>query len=310
MPSVKTKLLPAKRSAIEVSLKALSSHYHWKTLPEQYCQYRLDGKTANGWIRVKQYTNGTFYVDAESATDLSTLLHAIGMADLVANLPGGSTSTVPSVGSTQAYPYAGSDESGKGDYFGPLVVAAVCLPDEATAHAVKRLGIADSKTLTDSLIAKLLPELVDIIGKQNLYISCLMPESYNQHYVATGSNLNTLMSKTHAYVHGQLLQQATIKPGAIVIDNFGGEKKIRLYVEPLGLPVTLATQAESRYVAVAAASCLARHTFVERMRRLSEQWAITLPLGAGANVKATKARFIDQHGADKLPEVAKMHFKV
>jgi ribonuclease HIII len=137
-----------------------------------------------------------------------------------------------------------------------------------------------------------------------------MPESYNQHYVTTGSNLNTLMSKTHAYVHGQLIQQATVKPRQMVIDNFGGEKKIRDHCQSLNLPLTLATQAESRFVAVAAASCLARHTFVDRMRKLSEQWGMTLPLGAGPGVKRAKAIFLQRHGADQLHLVAKTHFKM
>ena len=305
MPNYKTKLPPTKRQAIEQILKGLNAQYRWQTLSEQYCQYRLDGKTPQGWVRVKQYGNGTLYIDAESAHDLQTLLQALGLQAADTSIALAAPTHV-----SLTYPYAGSDESGKGDYFGPLVVAAVNLPTEALANDLKKLGIADSKTLTDERIARLLPELVAMLGKANVYLASLMPASYNQHYVETGSNLNTLMAKTHAYVHGQLLQQAETKPTAIVIDNFGGEKKIQQHCQSLGLPLTLATQAESRYVAVAAASCLARHTFVDRMRQLSEQWQMRLPLGAGPAVKAAKAQFIRQHGPEALPQVAKTHFKV
>jgi ribonuclease HIII len=303
MPNFKTKLAPAARSAAEQTLKDLAVSYRWQPLSEQYCQYRLDGKTALGWVRVKQYSNGTFYLDAESATDLHQLLQALGFQS---DMPAMAAPTHVFL----TYPYSGSDESGKGDYFGPLVVAAVNLLSEDIANHLKQLGIADSKTLTDDRIARLLPDMVALLGKPNVYLACLMPASYNQHYVDTGSNLNTLMAKTHAYAHGQLLQYAPVKPVAMVIDNFGGEKKIQQHCQPLGLPLTLATQAESRYVAVAAASCLARHTFVDRIGQLSEQWDIRLPLGAGPAVKAAKAQFLRKHGIEALPQVAKTHFKV
>jgi ribonuclease HIII len=309
MPSHKIKLKPAQQQANRQLLDAEASRYRWVSKTEQYCAYRLDGKGLQGWVRVKQYTNGTFYLDAEQAGDLQALCQLLGLTGSNDALPVPVGSVGAAAETALTYPYAGSDESGKGDYFGPLVVAAV-LVTATVAPRLKALGIADSKTLTDTGIGRLLPDLVAIVGKANIQITSLMPATYNAQYVQAGSNLNTLLSKTHAHTFRQLLTHADPLPCQLVIDNFGGERKIHAHVDPLGLPVSLATQAESKYVAVAAASCLARHAFVTRMHDLGQQWDMVLPLGAGPGVKQAKAAFIRQHGIDALGHVAKLHFRV
>jgi ribonuclease HIII len=152
MPNFKTKLTPSQRKPIEIKLNALQATYLWKLMPEQYCVFRMDGKVAGGWIRVKQYTNGTLFIDAESPQGLSQLLQHIGLEPQVDKDESisDSTSLMPGL----LYPYTGSDESGKGDYFGPLVVAGVNLVDVDTGNQLKKLGIADSKTLKDQRITR------------------------------------------------------------------------------------------------------------------------------------------------------------
>jgi ribonuclease HIII len=143
-----------------------------------------------------------------------------------------------------------------------------------------------------------------------------MPDSYNAHYVRQGSNLNTLLTKTHLHSLTQLKRQwqcdaAQSAPlHCVVIDQFGSDAKIRQHCQGLDLPIILSPRAESQYMAVAAASCMARQTFVTRMQQLGEQWGMVLPLGAGPQVKRAKQVFVGQHGQDALPHVAKMHFKV
>jgi ribonuclease HIII len=316
MPSYKTKVQPTRQKALRQQLDAAGQTYRWQLKPEQYCTYRLDGHATHGWIRIKQYGNGTFYIDAENATDLQVLLNTLGLSSDTPTPghsdtnPSGTAYLGQSTATTQvAFPYAGSDESGKGDYFGPLVVAAVMVTEQS-ANELKTLGIADSKTLTDAKITSIIEPMLAVIGQGNSYISCLMPESYNPHYQQADANLNTLLSKTHAHTLKQLAERSQPKPTCWVVDNFGGERKIRHHIEPLGLPLHLYTQAESRYIAVAAASCLARYTFISRMHQLSEQWGLKLPLGAGPGVKRVKQVFIHQHGQSALHKVAKVHFKV
>jgi ribonuclease HIII len=318
MPNFKTKLSTPRQSAVRQQLQQWQTQYQWQTLSEQYCLYRLDGTTATGgWVRVKQYANGTLFIDAASPTGLAQLLGQLGFeappnaANDAANVSTpGVAGPVGAGSSVVAPPYAGSDESGKGDYFGPLVVAAVCLATPAIQAAVVGLGVADSKTLTDTRIGRLMPDLLAALGPQHVHVTCLMPAQYNQSYVQHGSNLNTLLSKTHAYTLGKLCSKATVPPTLAIIDQFGTAAKIQQHCRQLPMPVQTHTKAESQFVAVAAASCLARHTFVTRMAQLSDQWGIALPLGASNPVKQAIRAFVRQHGQAALAQVAKTHFKM
>jgi ribonuclease HIII len=197
-------------------------------------------------------------------------------------------------------PVTGSDETGKGDYFGPLVVAAVRVTDTLQLQRLTEWGIVDSKALTDPRALKLGHLLR---GEVEHVIERLDPVEYNAEWEAAGS-LNPLLARLHAKVLGQLAQ-----PGeAVVVDQFERQGLVARAVAPLGVRLTESPRAE-RHPAVAAASVLARQEFLLGLQELSERFEVTLHKGAGEPVDVVAARIVQEHGVAGLERVAKMHFK-
>ena len=198
--------------------------------------------------------------------------------------------------------WIGSDETGKGDYFGPLVVAAVRL-DPEHARQLGEWGVADSKTLTDARamqLAALLRERVPYA------IRALDPPDYNRAY-ARVRGLNQLLAEQHASVIRELAQ-----PGvSVLVDQFAHESVMRkaLGKDTLaGIDLHQAHRAE-RHPAVAAASVLARQEFLVRLHELSAAHDVTLAKGAGAPVDRAGVEFARRYGLEALEQVAKVHFK-
>ena len=204
-------------------------------------------------------------------------------------------------------PHGGIDESGKGDFFGPLAVAGVCV-DAESAGKLAAAGCRDSKLIkSDREIARIAAAIRETVpGGFNVLV--LMPETYNRLYGQIG-NLNRLLAWGHARVIENLL---TANPGCprMISDKFGSEHLIRSALMTRGRAVKLEqmVRAESD-VAVAAASILARDAFVHGMAKLSEEIGHTLPRGASGAVLAAAREFLAASGAEKLARVVKTHFK-
>jgi ribonuclease HIII len=199
-------------------------------------------------------------------------------------------------------PRIGADESGKGDYFGPLVVGAFHL-DEDTAASLEKAGIADSKSLTDSAILKL-AGVLDKTGRGA--VLRLMPAEYNPAWRKVG-NLNVLL----AQLHGRCVSALASKlgpAGAILVDEFARNNKPLVGAMPKGARVETRTKGE-RDLAVAAASILARAAFLEGLRELEHDYGMKFPPGAGAPVLKAGRQFVKTFSADELGKVAKLHFK-
>ena len=204
-------------------------------------------------------------------------------------------------------PHGGIDESGKGDFFGPLVIAGVCV-DEKTGPALRELGVCDSKLIHSSAkIAKLADGIRSIAA--GAYSSVmLMPETYNRLYSQIG-NLNRLLAWGHARIIENLLEQTPACP-RMLSDKFGSEHLIRNALMSRGKQIILdqETKAE-RDVAVAAASILARDGFLRGMKKLDELCQCELPRGAGPQVKVIGSELVRKHGREILSKCAKLHFK-
>jgi ribonuclease HIII len=323
----------AKQTQMHQQLLGLSTQYAWQTLSEQYCVYRLDGQAPHqqGWIRVKQYTKGTFWVQAQTAEGLDLLLKNLGLAVRENQEPSTvspSFSTLSSVNTSPNFPYMGCDESGKGDYFGPLVTAGVLIETSQQAIALKALGVADSKTLTDTKIEALAHEILAIVGAQAVGFVVLMPEAYNSTYTQyqqQKKNLNHLLAKMHARcVAGVLAKRTHITtttttttmspvPLTVIVDQFGNERYLKDSFSEQHMTtsqVTLVQQTKAeRHLAVAAASIVARYKFVALMRELSTQWGVKIPFGANPLVLKVAKGLVATHGRDMLGKVAKLHFK-
>jgi ribonuclease HIII len=206
-------------------------------------------------------------------------------------------------GPSDFIPHIGVDESGKGDFFGPLVIAGV-FADEAGVNALLSLGVKDSKTLKDKAIHTMAQKIKQVCPFQ---IVILSPLKYNEIYESF-KNLNSLL----AWGHATILEALTLKTGCkeALIDQFADERVViqALKRKKLELNLTQRTKGESDPV-VAAASILARDAFVQEMERLSGIAGVLLPKGASAQVKTAARTLIREKGRDVLGNFAKLHFK-
>jgi len=205
------------------------------------------------------------------------------------------------------HPHAGLDESGKGDYFGPLVIACAYVDAEA-AEVLRRAGVKDSKAIKSDKKIKELADLITRTLRGRFAVVAIGPEAYNRLYDKIG-NLNRLLAWGHARALENLLEKAP-ECKAVLADKFGDERLIQRALLERGRQVELTqrTKAESD-VAVAAASILARNGFVAAVARLSEEVGITLPRGAGPTIVPCARRIVSERGADQLGKYVKMHFQ-
>ncbi|MGN0018315.1 MAG: ribonuclease HIII [Candidatus Gastranaerophilaceae bacterium] len=199
--------------------------------------------------------------------------------------------------------HIGTDESGKGDFFGPLVIAGV-LVDEKSAELFKSLGIKDSKTITDKRIL----EMSEHIKKHSAFsVIAIGNARYNELY-KNFANLNKLLAWGHAKVIENILEKNDCEYA--LSDKFGDESLILNALQTKGRGITLKqmVRAESD-IAVAAASVLARATFVQKMAKMEQDFGCKFPKGCSSLVKTAAAEFISMHGSNRLNEVCKTHFK-
>ncbi len=234
-------------------------------------------------------------------------------ADAIAALVAGTKSAVKSSKSasttiepvlSDAACWVGSDESGKGDYFGPLVIAAVAITQENWRVLVE-LGVQDSKNLTDARAASIAHQVRDAFPNEVLTI---MPPKYNELWTKF-RNLNRLLAWAHARVIENVIEKAPQATAAIA-DQFGDESLIRNALFERGREVRLVQMPRAeRDPAVAAASILARAEFLRRLDQLGREAGVRLPKGASLQVDATARALVAQRGRDLLTSIAKTHFK-
>jgi ribonuclease HIII len=192
----------------------------------------------------------------------------------------------------------GSDEVGKGDYFGPLVVAAVRL-EAGQSDEIRRSGVRDSKTLTDEQCLRLGGALR---ARYAHAIARLDPPEYNRRYQP--GRLNELLADLHTQALTELA-----RPGIrVVVDRFANEKLLERRLKSIGIRLEQRVRAESE-PAVAAASVLAREEFLTALKELSAEAAVDLHKGAGDPVDRSAKRYVALHGFEELSKVAKVHFK-
>ncbi|MDH3892012.1 MAG: ribonuclease HIII [candidate division Zixibacteria bacterium] len=197
----------------------------------------------------------------------------------------------------------GVDESGKGDFFGPLVVAAF-LADDCKADELSALGVRDGKLIADKKTLEIDLKLRADFSHEILIVE---PSDYNQRY-ALIKNLNKLLAEGHAEVIDRLLSEK--QADLVISDKFGKPELVEGALAARGQNVPLEQMVRGeRIIQVAAASILARAAFIREMQRLSEQYGITIPKGAAAQVDAAGRKIVRMHGIQTLPNLAKTHFK-
>ena len=201
----------------------------------------------------------------------------------------------------------GTDEVGNGSYFGGLtVVASFVTPDQH--DWLKKLGVGDSKTLDDRKIQQLAPLLEENIQHQALLLS---PKKYNE-VIASGYNAVSVKVALHNQAIYLLLNKG-IQAERIVIDAFTTAKNYQKYVKAEKNQVTQAIEleekAESKYLAVAVSSIIARNLFLQNLEDLGKELGFNLPSGAGEKSDQVAAKLLQTYGMKALDYCAKLHFK-
>ncbi|GAA0326510.1 ribonuclease HIII [Oceanobacillus oncorhynchi subsp. oncorhynchi] len=205
--------------------------------------------------------------------------------------------------------HIGSDESGTGDYFGPITVAAV-FADEVQQVQLKQMGVEDSKHLKDDAIHRIAQEIIQL--PISYTILKLGNEKYN-HLQLKGWSQGKMKAMLHHHAIDKLIEKLDgTNYDGIVIDQFCEPAVYKRYLNSEALKLhektTFITKAESHSINVAAASILARARFVTAMDKLSQEAGITLPKGASGKVDKAAANYIKSHGEQQLGHVAKLHF--
>ena len=209
-------------------------------------------------------------------------------------------------------PRLGVDESGKGDFFGPLCIAGAYV-NESVIKAWTDVGIRDSKNISSD---KRIKDLAEIIRKTPGCVSSVVPignEAYNRLYLKMKS-VNAMLAWGHARVIENLMgQRHRMNPPPVraISDQFASNKEVVAgALMSLGREIELVQKHRAEEdLAVAAASILARDEFVGRLGRMEKQYEMKFPKGASAAVDAAAKEFVGKYGADGLAKIAKMHFR-
>lgn len=201
----------------------------------------------------------------------------------------------------------GSDEVGTGDYFGPIVVTAAYVKKE-DVEKLEKLGVGDSKKITDDKIKKITPELIKIVKYRSMILT---NKKYNEKYTKD-INMNKIKAILHNKVLYQLMTEEKPNVDYIVVDEFARENRYYEYLN--GIPniqrnITFMTKAEDKNLAVAAASIISRYIFLKEFDKLSDSIHIPLPKGAGRDVDEIGEEIVEKYGEEKLQDIAKVNFK-
>lgn len=200
-------------------------------------------------------------------------------------------------------PHIGLDEAGKGDFFGPLCIGSVFAGGEEI-QKLHQMGVKDSKRFSDESILKLARK---IRAAYPYIVIRLFPQKYNELY-GRFKNLNRLLGWAHAAALGDLSSKTGCKKA--ILDQFAEKHVVESALKQKRIEVDLEQRVRGEEdLVVAAASILARAGFLEGLEKLSEEYGMILPKGAGPAVIDAGVKLVEKFGVEILDKVAKTHFK-
>ena len=273
----------------EKEIQAFLEHYQSSLAPSKnpYIRYFLKLPQAT----VSIYTSGKVLLQGEGAEKYASFFGYQVVEEI----------------SGQNLPLIGTDEVGNGSYFGGLAVVASFVTTDQHDF-LRKLGVGDSKTLTDQKIRQIAPILKEKIQHQALLLS---PSKYNE---VIGDRYNAVSVKVA--LHNQaiyLLLQKGVQPEKIVIDAFTSAKNYDKYLAQeanrFSNPISLEEKAEGKYLAVAVSSIIARDLFLENLENLGRELGYQLPSGAGTASDKVASQILQAYGMQGLNFCAKLHFK-
>ena len=305
-------MAPADRERIHEALHALGG---LDEPPGLYEAWRAKLSIGGSDARAILYTSGKLVVSgyAPAFDQAITVIEPAGRKVPPKRAPVETETPSAAPAPSETEPHIGTDEAGKGDFFGPMVTAGVYV-DARTAQILRTLGVRDSKLVSDRELRGLATNIREVVTEGQRAVLVLAPKRYNELYKqmrGEGKNLNTLLAWTHTRVIEDLIKSG-LRPNFILSDQFGDKRYIesRLLMDTRlsGVPVLQMHRAEAD-VGVAAASILARDSFLRWLDQASRTLGVTLPKGASPRVIETGRMLVSRAGADSLKDYAKVSFK-
>ena len=285
MSTITIKLSNKELEEVESFIQILT---HEKKTTPNYAMYSYQ----IGNCRVTAYPGGKLLFQGNDCKSVSDLLL-------------GKNKKLEVITMNEQYPQAGSDEVGTGDYFGPVVVCA-CIVNPNDVDFLNQLGVNDSKMMTDELILKIGPQLI-----QRLLYSLLVLDNAKYNEIHPHNNMVAIKAKLHnqAYVH--LRKKANGLPSLCIVDQFVAKNTYYKYLQ--GQPEVVEglhfeTKAEHKYLAVAASSVIARYAFLKKMEEMNHKFGMIFEKAASYKVDQSGVQFVKKYRQNALNEVAKIHF--
>jgi ribonuclease HIII len=295
---------PASRNKIPQDLKALLEEWGVRIIGHREIdyatQYRLERSPESALLNV--FTTGKVTVQGRNSR-LKDLLEGriVAWEEKRAGAKGVGSGSRPAVDGT---PRVGIDEAGKGDYFGPLVVAGIRIAGDKAAEKLQELGVRDSKTLDAAAARPMAKRILATVGLRNVCVVTLSPREYEARRGVAG-NVNRLLDEIDAEIINKLKDEVEL----IVVDQYSTSawEHLKPFI-PEGVRLEVRKRAEDD-AAVAAASVVARARQLEEMDRLSERVGFQLPRGSTAVIEPG-LRVVRKAGEEGLKDVAKASFGI
>jgi len=292
------RLTDAQATALEAALRAR----HWKFREVPYARFAFESEKTNAVF----YESGKLVVQGKGTREFIEFLL---VPEILKQARLGYEAVLnPDL----LLPRIGVDESGKGDFFGPLCIAGAYI-NESVVKAWQDAGIRDSKNISSD---KKIAELAEKIRKTPGCVANTVVvgnEAYNRLY-AKMKSVNAILAWGHARVIENLMgrrHQMDPAPVKAISDQFAAKKEVvAKALMALGREIELVQRHRAEEdLAVAAASILARDGFVKGLAKLEREFELELPKGASAAVDAAARKFVEERGAENLPKIAKVHFR-
>ena len=202
----------------------------------------------------------------------------------------------------------GSDEVGKGDYFGPIIVTASYV-NKNDISFLENLGVKDSKKITDEKILKIAPDIIKKIPHETIILNNV---EFNN-MVKKGYNINKINSILHNRAILGLLKKDNFLYDMVVMDQFTPARNYFGYLKDTGenifRKITFTTKAEDKCLSVACSSIISRYTFMKEMDKISKKLNKIMPLGAGVMVDEAGKDLVSKYGKEVLDKYAKINYK-
>ena len=272
-----------------------NGNYRYRSVP--YTRYAVETDDFN----VALYTSGKYLIQNRGAEDF--VVFTLEPVILKEVKTGYDEILAPEMFEA----HMGVDESGKGDFFGPLVIACA-YSDADLTKAMQKLGVRDSKTITsDKKAMDMADQIKKLLGNKFATV-VIGPAAYNRLYAKMRS-VNRMLSWGHARAIENLLEKVPNCPKAIS-DQFGAKHQIERALMTKGRSIILVQRHKAEAdVAVAAASVLARAGFLLALRAMAKEYGAPFPKGASSAVQERACQLVREKGPDVLLQTAKCHFK-